>query len=145
MPEKHFYFSTGALVGAAICKVIANKRHVWREQSQFFQWLYRKEPHWFLYFPVIIFVVGLWGLIPDIIHVLGLLPKEQTRTIWFDVFFFHSTLEHIENTQPILDRYLNILGGCLLVVICLSILLYYVSQIKKAVDLFDRSKRRADN
>ena len=66
VPEKHFYFSIGAVVGSAICVVVAKKRHALRKTSAFFQWLYRKDPHWFLYFPIVIFMVGLWGLIPPI-------------------------------------------------------------------------------
>lgn len=133
MPEKHFYFSLGAVVGSAVCTLIAKKRHVWRKTSAFVQWLYRKEPHWFLYFPVVIFLVGLWGLIPDIIHILGLLPKEETRSALFDIFFFHSTFEHIENTLPALDQKLNWLGLALLAIVSLSVMVYYVLQIKRVI------------
>ena len=117
MPEKHFYISVGAVVGSLVCVGIAKCRHRWRESSAFVQWLYRKEPHWFLYFPVLILCVSLWGLIPDIITLFGWLPKELTRTAIFDVFFFHSTFEHIENTQPQLDHWLNIIGQVLLLVV----------------------------
>ena len=137
MPEKHFYFAVGAVTGAAVCVAVAKARHKLRETNGFVRWLYRKEPHWFLYFPVVIFLVGLWGLIPDIVHLLGLLPKEVTRSAIFDLFFFHSTLEYIEDTQPVLDRYLNLLGEFLLVVICLSVMVYYVKQVKKAVKLHE--------
>lgn len=132
MPEKHFYFSVGAAVGSGVCALIAKKRHSLRETSRFFQWLYRKEPQWFLYFPVVIFMIGLWGLVPDIIHLFGWLSKDVTRTAVFDIFFFHSTLEHIENVSPTIDRYLNILGEVLLLVITLSVMVYYVKQINKA-------------
>ncbi len=134
MPEKHFYFSVGAVVGSAACSLIAKSRHSLRQKSAFFQWLYRKEPHWFLYFPVVIFLVGLWGLVPDFLHAFSLLPKMETRTAIFDVFFFHSTFEHIENTSPVLDRYLNLLGEFLLMVICLGIMIYYVRQAKRAIN-----------
>ena len=108
------------------------KRHVLRKTNTFVQWLYRTEPHWFLYFPVIIFLVGLWGLIPDIIHLFGWLPKEDTRTALFDIFFFHSSFERIENTLPVVDHYLNLVGQALLTVVALSVMAYYVLQIKKA-------------
>jgi hypothetical protein len=133
MPEKHFYFAVGATVGAGICVVIANKRHSLRKTSRFFQWLYCKDPHWFLYFPAIIFCVSLWGLIPDIVHLFGWLPKTVTRTAIFDVFFFHSTFEYIENTNVILDRYLNLIGEILLLLIALSVMLYYVFQVRLAL------------
>lgn len=135
MPEKHFYVAVGATVGSALCVVLAKKRHDLRKTSAFFQWLYRKEPQWFLYFPVVILLIGLWGLIPDFIHLMGWLPKEQTRSAIFDVFFLHSTLEHIENTMPAVDYYLNIIGELLLITIALSVMAYYVLQIKKATAL----------
>ncbi len=141
MPEKHFYFSIGATVGSAVCVALAKKRHEWRKTSRFLQWLYRKEPQWFLYFPLIILAIGIWGLIPDIIHLMGWLPKEQTRGALFDVFFFHSTLEHIENTMPVLDYYLNIIGEFLLLAIALAVMFYYVIQIKKAVANHQQSRR----
>lgn len=133
MPEKHFYFAVGGVVGSAVCAVIAKKRRQWKETSRFFQWLYNKEPHWFLYCPIVIFLVGMWGLIPDIIHFLGLLPKEVTRGALFDVFFFHSTFEHIENTMPLVDRYLNFLGQVMLLLVCLGVMLFYVRQAKRAL------------
>jgi hypothetical protein len=77
--------------------------------------------------------VGLWGLIPDIIHFFGWLPKEDTRTAVFDVFFFHSSLEYIENTNAQLDYYLNLLGEFFLVSVALGVMVYYVVQIKKTV------------
>lgn len=137
VPEKHFYFSIGAVVGSAICVVIAKKRHALRKTNAFFQWLYRKDPHWFLYFPIVIFMVGLWGLIPDIIHFSGLLPKEVTRTHLFDVFFFHTTFEYIENTMPEVDSCLNFVGQLLLAVICLGTMWFYVMQVKKALIIFN--------
>ncbi len=142
MPEKHFYFSLGAVAGSAVCAVIAKKRHALRETSSFFRWLYRKEPQWFLYFPVVIFVFGLWGLVPDVIHLFGWLSKADTRTHLFDIFFFHTTFEHIENTSPVLDYYLNLLGEALLIIITLSIMAYYVAQIKKAVNVGGKRKRK---
>jgi hypothetical protein len=142
MPEKHFYFSIGAVVGSAVCAFVASKRHVWRKSSAFVQWLYRKEPQWFLYFPVVIFLVGLWGLIPDVVHLFGWLPKSETRTALFDVFFLHSTFEHIENTLPVIDRYLNMLGQLLLLVVSLSVMVYYVVQIKKALASSQQNDRK---
>jgi hypothetical protein len=82
---------------------------------------------------LIIFLVGLWGLIPDIIHFSGWLSKEVTRTHLFDIFFFHTTFEHIENTMPVVDTYLNLFGQFLLAIICLGTMLFYVKQIRKAI------------
>lgn len=142
MPEKHFYFALGAAAGSAVCVVIAKQRRKLRNTSRFFQWLYRKEPHWFLYFPLIIFLVGLWGLIPDIIHFSGWLSKEVTRTHLFDIFFFHTTFEYIENTMPIVDAYLNLLGQFLLAIICLGIMSFYIKQVKTALAAFSEKEKR---
>jgi hypothetical protein len=142
MPEKHFYFALGAAVGSAVCAVIAKQRRKLRNTSRFFQWLYRKEPHWFLYFPFLIFLVGLWGLIPDIIHFSGWLSKEVTRTHLFDIFFFHTTFEHIENTMPVVDAYLNLFGQFLLAIICLGTMLFYIKQVKKALAAFSEKEKR---
>lgn len=142
MPEKHFYFALGAAAGSAVCVVIAKQRRKLRNTSRFFQWLYRKEPHWFLYFPLIIFLVGLWGLIPDIIHFSGWLSKEVTRTHLFDIFFFHTTFEHIENTMPVVDAYLNLLGQFLLAIICLGIMSFYIKQVKTALAAFSEKEKR---
>lgn len=133
MPEKHVYFSLGALAGSGICVLIGRARHSLRQHSRFFQWLYKKEPHWFLYFPIIIFLVGLWGLVPDLVYLLGIFPKEFTRSGWFDIFFFHSTLENIESTNRQLDTYLNWFGEVVLLVICFGVMFFYIGQVKRAI------------
>jgi hypothetical protein len=140
VPEKHFYFALGATAGSAVCAVIAKKRHKLRNTSRFFQWLYRKEPQWFLYFPVVIFMVGLWGLVPDIIHFSGWIPKEITRTHVFDIFFFHATFEYIENTMPVVDSYLNFVGQLLLAVVSIGTMIFYVKQVKKAIQVFEKKR-----
>jgi len=137
MPEKHFYFSLGAVLGSLICSLIAKFRHSLRKHNSFVRWLYRKEPHWFLFFPVVIFLVGCWGLVPDIFHALGVFPKDVTRSAIFDIFFFHSTFEYIEGAFPIVDRYLNWAGEFFLVIIALGSMLYYIFQAKKAIKKID--------
>jgi MFS family permease len=132
MPEKHFYFSVGAVVGSGVCAWLANKRHSLRKSSRFFGWLYQKYPQWFLFFPIIIFIVALWGLIPDMIHLSGWLPKEVTRGSWFNVFFLHSFFEHVENVYPVIDRWLNFLGHLFIVGVSLGVMVYYVKQVVKA-------------
>jgi len=128
MPEKHFYFSLGAMVGSIICGLIAKFRHALRQRNSFVRWLYRKEPHWFL--------------LPDIFHALGVFPKEVTRSPMFDIFFFHSTFEQIENTMPVIDRYLNWLGQLFLVVIALGTMLYYIYQAKQALKLASKKSTK---
>jgi len=86
--------------------------------------------------------VGCWGLVPDVFHALGVFPKEVTRSDIFDVFFFHSTFEHIESTMPVIDQYLNWLGQLFLVVIALGTMIYYIFQAKKAVELAQKKSTK---
>ncbi len=133
MPEKHFYFSIGAVLGAIISYIISHYRHILQQRNILFRFLYKKDKHWFLFFPVVIFLFGLWGLIPDIVHALRLLPKDVTRSDVFNVFFFHSYFEHIENAYPFIDRILNWIGEFFLIIIALGVMFFYIQQVRKAV------------
>lgn len=111
MPDKHFYFSIGSSLGAVASYYVIGGKAELESRFQLLKRLKRKRIDWTLYFPLIIFLVGLWGLIPDILHALNILPKEITRGPLFDLFFFHSTFESLEDTNASLDRLLNWLGG----------------------------------
>lgn len=140
MPEKHFYFSIGALLGAVLSFFIGRARHLLQKQNSFFKLLYKKDRHWFLFFPIIIFIIGLWGLVPDILHALRILPKDVTRSDVFNIFFFHSFFEHLEDASPTFNRILNWLGELILLSISLGVMVYYIKQIKKAINI--KQKRR---
>lgn len=133
MPDKHVYFAIGAAVGSGIAFVIGKNRHKLQETKQVFKCINKANKHWFLYFPIIIGLVGLWGLVPDIIHALGILDKDITRSSWFNIFFFHSWFEYIEDTNHQLDRVFDLAGQALLFGICIGIMLTYVNFIKTAV------------
>jgi hypothetical protein len=133
MPEKHFYFSIGAAVGTAISYLIGKNRHFLQDNKTIFKALKKQNRHWFLYFPVVIFIVGLWGLIPDVIHALGILSKDVTRGEFFNVFFMHSWFEHIENINPTIDQVLNWVGELLLVSIAIGVMIFYIKEIKKSL------------
>ncbi len=126
MPEKHFYFSIGALVGTILSGYIGRAKRTLQQQNVLFRVLYKKDKHWFLFFPILIFLVGLWGLIPDIIHALRILPKDITRSDIFNIFFFHSYFEYIENNYPVIDRIFNWIGEIILLLISLVVMFYYV-------------------
>ena len=131
MPDKHLYFSIGASLGTIAVYGIALAKDKLEETSDFVKRLSKKEPDWFLYFPIVIFLVALWGLIPDILHALNILPKEVTRGPFFDLFFAHSTFERIEDTYPEIDRWLNWIGEGLLFLIAIGIMFYYIRLIKR--------------
>lgn len=123
----------GASLGSLASLLVAKWRVAYRSHSHLLQYLYRKERHWFLYFPLIIFLFGVWGIVPDLLHAFNILPKDVTRSAVFDVFYFHSTFEKLENENPALDQLLNWAGEAILLVVALSIFVYYVTQVRRAV------------
>lgn len=133
MPDKHVYFSIGATLGSGIAMLIGKNRHKLQQTNALIKYAWQINKHWFLYFPLIIVICGLWGLIPDILHALHILDKETTRSVYFNVFFMHSWFEQIEDKHYALDRFFNIAGQVLLFSICIGIMLTYVHFIKQAV------------
>ena len=131
MPNKHFYFALGAMHGTAIIVVIRMSRHWLYGRARWLRRLYRFDRDWFLYFPFVIGLFGLIGLIPDILHATGILSKETTRSPLFDIFFFHSTFERLEDSNKLLDWWLNSIGSITLFLLSIGILLFYVRLIKK--------------
>jgi len=133
MPNKHFYFSIGALSGTLISYYITKSIKAIKNNS-LVKNLSKLEPDWELYFPVVIFVTGLWGLIPDILHALRLLPKEVTRSEIFNIFFMHSYFEHVEDKYPAIDRLLNWTGEIILFSIAIGCMCYYIRLINNAIN-----------
>ena len=133
MPEKHFYFSIGAALGTCVSYLIGRHRHALQNQIYIFKMINKRSRHWFLYFPIVIFVFGLWGLIPDIIHASGLLSKETTRGDLFDIFFFHSLFERLEDSNKAFDQVFNWIGQLILVVVSLGVMVFYIRTIKKII------------
>jgi len=129
MPDKHFYFSIGATIGTGLTYYIHQHSQILEQNNWFFRKLRKKSRHWFLYFPVLIFIVGLWGIIPDILHALNVLPKETTRSDLFNIFFFHSYFEHIEDKYLVINRILNWIGEGALAVISMGIMFFYIKLI----------------
>jgi len=140
MPEKHFYFSIGAAIGSGVSYLIGKNRHKLQNQVNIFKAINNKSRHWFLYFPVIIFIFGLWGLIPDIIHASGLLSKEITRGAFFDVFFFHSLFEKLEDTNKELDQIFNWVGQAILVSVSLGVMVFYIKRVNKIIKNHEKNK-----
>jgi hypothetical protein len=133
MPDKHFYFSIGAVAGSGVSFLIGINRHSIQKNYLIFREIHRKNRHWFLYFPIIIFTFGLWGLIPDVIHASGILSKEQTRGEIFNIFFFHSFFEYIEDSNEGYDQILNWIGEFIILAISIGVMVFYINQIKKHV------------
>jgi hypothetical protein len=126
MPNKHFYFAMGALHGTAVVAWANSRRHIWFEQYRWVRKLYRWDPDWFLYFPVVIALFGCLALVPDTFYALGFLPKSVIRTDLFNMFYGYAWFEYMENTSPRLDWVLNTMGSVLLYVLAMLVLGFYV-------------------
>ncbi len=138
MPDKHFYFSIGATIGTALSYYLIIARAKLEKNYRIIRMLKKNLKYWILYFPILIFLIGLWGLIPDLIHASGLLEKEVTRGPIFNLFFFHSLFEEIEDTYPVVDRYLNWTGSLLLLAISIFSMLFYIKIIKRNIRINQR-------
>jgi len=128
MPAKHFYFSNGALLGTAfVVAVRLNRKRLYRRYA-WFRSLYRINRDWFLYFPAVIGLFGLYGLIPDILYATGLLPKHVIRSDFFNLFFGYSWFESVEDLPDY--RHLNELwnwsGEVALLFISLGSIVFYI-------------------
>lgn len=128
MPAKHFYFANGALLGSMVVMTIRFKRKWLHENFSWFRQLYRFDRDWFLYFPIIIGLFGIYGLIPDILYATGLLPKDLIRSDFFNVFLGYSWFESVEDLPEYahLDRFFNWLGEMILFTIAIGILVFYI-------------------
>jgi len=131
MPNKHFYFALGAAHGAVIAYVVRKSRYWLSRRFRVVRRLYRLDRDWFLYFPFFIGFVGVIALVPDILHGLGILPKETTRGAFFNIFFFHSYFEWLEDNNPIADWLMNSLGSLILLLLALGTLIFYVREIHR--------------
>lgn len=136
MPNKHFYFAIGATHGAAIAAYVYYNRRAWYAKYRWVRRLYRWDRDWPLYLPLIMPLIGLWGLIPDILHGTGFLDKASTRLPFYDLFFFHSTFEMIEDSNKMLDHWLNTSGSILLFLLSMGLFVFYG---KKARELLKES------
>lgn len=132
MPNKHFYFALGACNGVAIVYAVRATRHWLFRKYRWMRALYRWDRDWFLYFPVVIGLFGILALTPDILHASHILPKEVTRGPLFNLFYFHSYFEWLENVRPETDRILNALGSIVLLGIAIGCLWFYVKEAKRA-------------
>lgn len=125
MPNKHFYFAMGALHGAAVVAWAHQKRHAWYERYRWMRTLYRWNPDWFLYFPMVIALFGCLALVPDALYALDILPKSVIRSDLFNVFYGYAWFEHMEDRSPRLDWMLNTIGSVLLYALSLMVLGIY--------------------
>lgn len=134
MPNKHFYFAMGAANGALITIVVRKARRWLFEKYSFFRRLYRLDRDWFLYFPFFIGIMGVIALTPDILHGLRVLPKAITRGDFFNLFYFHSYFEWLEDASFTANWVMNTAGSVFLLLLSLGIFVFYVYEIKRIVN-----------
>ncbi len=125
MPNKHVYFALGVTHGAFLVTWMHYRRRDWFKNYRWMRQLCRFDPDWFLYFPWVLACFGCFGLIPDVILALDLLPKEKVRSDLFNVFYGYSLLEHIEDKRPDVDHLLNTFGSLILYTVALGVLAFY--------------------
>ena len=129
MPNKHFYFAIGALHGAAVVLWVHSQRHAWFQQYRWVRKLYRWNPDWFLYSPMVIALFGCVALLPDILYALEILPKSVTRSDLFNVFYGYAWFEKMEDSSPHLDWLFNTIGSALLYALSLLVMGFYASLV----------------
>jgi len=128
MPAKHFYFSNGALVGTILVIAVRLNRKKLFDRYQWFRRLYRINRDWFLYFPAVIGMFGLYGLIPDILYATGILSKQVIRSDFFNLFLGYSWFESVEDLPKYqhLNELWNWSGEAVLFFISIGILVFYI-------------------
>ena len=131
MPNKHFYFALGAANGIVIAYVVRKSRCWLAKRFRGVRQLYRFDRDWFLYFPFFIGIMGVIALIPDILHGLHLLPKETTRSEFFNIFYFHSYFEWLEDANPTADWIMNTLASLFLLLLAMGVFIFYVREVKR--------------
>lgn len=137
MPNKHVYLAIGAAHGAALATYIYHHRRKWFTKYRWVRRLYRWDRDWVLYLPILMPLIGLWGLVPDLLHGTGVLSKAETRQPFFDLFFFHSTFEMLEDSSATLDHWLNTAGSLILIILSIGL---FVSYVQRAKELIKESK-----
>lgn len=133
MPNKHFYFAMGAANGAIIVCIVRQSRRWLYNRFKMVRRLYRLDRDWFLYFPLFIGLMGVVALTPDIFHALHLLPKDVTRGEFFNIFYFHSYFEWLEDESLAANQAMNTLGSVFLLLLSVGMLMFYVREIKKII------------
>ncbi|PCH54275.1 MAG: hypothetical protein COC22_00535 [Flavobacteriaceae bacterium] len=104
------------------------KRRWLREHFSWFRRLYDFDRDWFLYFPVVIGLFGLYGLMPDILYAIGLLPKDVVRSDFFNIFLGYSWFESVEDLPEYaqMNRILNWFGEIILFTVAVGMLVFYI-------------------
>lgn len=134
MPNKHVYFALGATHGALLVAWVHYKRRDWFEKYRWLRQLYRGNPDWFLYFPLVIGLFGCLGLIPDVLLALNLFSKDFVRSDLFNIFYGYSWLEYTEDNYPDIDHIVNTLGSIVLYTLALGVLTFFARCLSQRID-----------
>lgn len=128
----------GALHGTAVVVWVHSHRHAWFERYRWVRQLYRWNPDWFLYFPVLIALFGCLALVPDVLYALDILPKSVIRSYLFNVFYGYAWFEQMEDRSPSFDWLANSTASGALYLLALGVLLYYVRQARQRMSIHCR-------
>lgn len=131
MPNKHFYFAVGATLGTCAVVWVHRKQHSWKVRYQWARKLHRWDPQWFLYFPFAIALFGMLPLIPDMLIIFDILPKEVVRSPSFNIFFGYDWFEKIEDTSPKLNHLMNFLASCILYGLSIGVMGFYKKELSR--------------
>jgi len=85
---------------------------------------------------VVIGLFGLYGLIPDILYAIGLLPKDVIRSDFFNLFLGYAWFESVEDLPEYsqLNQRWNWSGELFLPLISLGIMAFYIRAPRKTSD-----------
>jgi len=121
----------GALHGTAVVVWVHSQRQAWFERYRWVRRLYRWNPDWFLYFPVVIALFGCLALAPDALYALGILPKSVIRSDLFNVFYGYTWFEKVEDSSMRFDWVANSVASAVLYLLAVGVLLYYAHQARQ--------------
>lgn len=121
------------LLGVGISNCIYFSRHWLYQKFSFVRWLYKKDRWWVLYLPLMSIGFGLLSVVPSLLFYFELVPQSFLRSPVANLFFFHGYIESLSDTLPKnIDYLLSLFGEALASMLCMGIILLYLTIINRA-------------